>query len=263
MGRARLACLVLLCGGCTPLNNPFGPKDPPPANVRDRDATRQVPANPFDNGAPPPPVARASYTAAGLDVAARVDTLGRKIVAANPQSGVRPLFHTIGAPVGAPAGAPGPAQGGAAAAVFHQRTDAIFITEGLVRQCKTDAELAAVLCHELGKMVAERETLAGLQARVPEQPGPTDVPIGNDTAGSFGPADQTHLAELAKYGRRAPGPAPRLPPPDADQLARGYLEKAGYCKTDLDGVAPLLNAASTNVALERQINRVDNWQPAR
>src|SRR5262249_39695897 len=76
---------------------------------------------------------------------ARVDAGGRQLLAANPQVGAKPLFHTIGAPQ---------------PEVFHRGTSDVWVTEGLVRQCATDGQLAALLCLELGKMVAEREAAA-------------------------------------------------------------------------------------------------------
>jgi hypothetical protein len=200
--------------------------------------TTLVPASPFGQPVVTPPRTHASYAPANTEAAARVDTLGRKLLAANPQAGVKPVFRTIGAPQ---------------PEVFHSRTAEIDITEGLVTRCKTDAELAAVLCVELGKMVAEREALAGPQARSPDREPPEEVRIGNDNAGAFGPADETHLAELGKFEkehRRPIGPPP--PPPDPQTLARTYLTKAGYEDKDLEAAAPLLQAAAANSTFERQ-----------
>jgi hypothetical protein len=78
---------------------------------------------------PPPATAPAS-----TEVAARVDSIGRSIAAANPQAGIRPQslrFTTIGSPQ---------------VEVFHRGATEIFVTEGLVRQCATDGLLAAGLC---------------------------------------------------------------------------------------------------------------------
>src|SRR5437879_3739195 len=83
---------------------------------------------------------------ASTEAASRVDKIGRGILAANPQIGAKPLFRTIGAP---------------RPEVFHRGTDDVYVTEGLVRLCETDGQLAAVLCAELAKMVAEREAEIG------------------------------------------------------------------------------------------------------
>ena len=37
-------------------------------------------------------------------------------------------------------------------------TGEVFISEGLVKKCKTDAELAVVLCSELGQMMVEKRS---------------------------------------------------------------------------------------------------------
>ena len=78
--------------------------------------------------------------------------------------------------------------------------------------------------------------------------------MGNDNGGSYGSADLTHLAELAKYERnhRRPTAAPPLPP-DPQMLANRYLTKAGYPATDLDSAAPLLREAAKNSTFEKQL----------
>jgi hypothetical protein len=197
-----------------------------------------VPLNSFDTAAPVAPV-QLCASAASTEAAARVDQVGRKILAANPQVGVKPLFRTIGAPQ---------------PEIFHRGTLEVIVTEGLVQQCPDEGRLAAVLCHELGRMVAERELLAGPQTRTPPREPPMDVRVGNDYAGSLGAPDQTHLAEmeLAKNGREGRRPA-STPPPDPQALARTYLTKAGYLESDLDGVAALLREAERHGTFERQL----------
>jgi hypothetical protein len=201
--------------------------------------TTLVPDNPFGGSLPGPAPTRSDYAPAPVETAARVDSLGRKILAANKQAGVKPLFRTIGVPQ---------------AEAFHYGTAEIDITEGLVKQCQTDGQLAAILCTELGKMVAEREALAGPEARQPEREPPPDVRIGTDNAGSFGPADQTHLAELAKFEkRRRRSDTPPLALPDPQALARTYLTQSGYPEKELEDAAPLLRSAAANSSLEKQL----------
>lgn len=207
--------------------------------VSQESQTPLVSSNPFGNPPPVVPRTAASYAPAPTELAARVDLLGRKLLAANPQAGVQPIFRTIGAPQ---------------AEIFHNGTIEIDITSGLVQQCTTEGQLAAVLCHELGKMVSEREVVAGPAVRRPERRPPIDVPVGNDNAGSFGPPDETRLAELAKFDRerRVTQAAPLLPP-DPDKLARIYLGRAQFAETELDQAAPLLRAAAGNAAFEKQM----------
>jgi hypothetical protein len=188
-----------------------------------------------------PPVP-ANVTPASTEAAARVDTVGRGILAANPQIGSKPLFRTIGAP---------------RPEVFHRGTDDVFVTEGLVRQCETDGMLAAVLCAELGKMVAEREAAAPAGVRKPERRPPPDVPVAAD--GFAGAPDQTRLRELADYEqqKRQQARQERLPPPDPQALAKDYLRtyllRAGYSPRDIDAAAPVLQQAAKNYVFEKQM----------
>jgi hypothetical protein len=200
--------------------------------------TSLVPSDPFDHSPPAEAVTRTSYAQASLETAARVDSTGRKILATNPQLGIQPLFRTIGAPQ---------------PEIFHRGTFEVDVTEGLANQCITEGQLAAVLCQELGKMIAEREALAGPQARKPQGLPPLEVPVGSDNAGSFGPADQMHRAELAAYDKERRQRAAAATPPDPQALARTYLTKAGYPPGELDAAKPLLAAAAENRTFTRQI----------
>ena len=184
---------------------------------------------------PPPATAPAS-----TEAAARVDAVGRSITAANPQAGVDTrslLFHTIGAPQ---------------PEVFHRGTGDIYVTEGLVRQCMTDGQLAAVLCTELGKLVSEREALTPAAVRRPDRSPPIDTGIGRDAGWGVAP-DQTRLRELADYERDRKQRTQAVAPPDPAALARMYLVRAGYHDADLQAAAPLLQQAQSNAGLETQM----------
>jgi hypothetical protein len=178
--------------------------------------------------------------------AIRVDKVGQDLVRANEQSGLHPMFMTIGQPQ---------------SEVFHQGTAQVFITEALTRKCKTEGELAAVLALEMGKMVAEREIHAGPGVHHPDREPPTETPIGHDSGGTFGAADGTHLAELAKFEKENPRTRAPFTPPDPAVLARGYLEKAGFSAKDLETVAPYLKEARGSMTLERQILNRDLTRP--
>lgn len=204
----------------------------------EQEQTLLVPESPFGQAIPPGTTARSAQPNASLEVAARVDTVGRQLMSANPKLGLQPLFITIGAPQ---------------LEIFHRGTNELIITEGLVKQCASDAQLAAVLSLELGKMVTEREALAGAQARAPEPPPPMDVRIGNDNAGFFGPADQLHRAELARLDGERRQRRAAATPLDPQALAKRYLTQAGYPATELDAAAPLLKEANENRAFARQM----------
>ncbi len=201
------------------------------------DSSRQlVSENPFGGPAVTPPPSRSSFPPASTEAGSRADSMLRKIIAANPQMGIKPVIVTIGA---------------SDPEIFHRGTAEIDITEGLVKQCVTDGPLAAVLCSELGKMISERQAMAP-HLRGSQNPEPAeDVRISGDPG-----ADMTRQAELAKYyesdRRRRMSSAPDLPP-DPKALARDYLIKAGYPPAELEGVASLLKAASGNCKFEKQL----------
>jgi hypothetical protein len=198
-----------------------------------------VSANPFGTTTPKGAPTRTMYAPAIEATAKRVGLLGEKILAANRQTNVHPLFQTVGS---------------SQPEVFHRDASAIYVTEGLVRECKSDGQLAAVLALELGRMVSEREALARPASRMPDRWVPMEVRVGNDIGGAFGAPDGTHLAELAKADRQRGGAAnvPPPPPPSPEVLARCYLCKAGYSADDLSDVTPLLRKAEGNFAVEKQ-----------
>jgi hypothetical protein len=211
-------CLLLL--GCVPsedaqtlVSNPFGQ----PPNVQ---------------------LNKPSYTPAEKEVALRVGSVGKKIVEANPQLALQPMFITIGSPE--------------QFELFHKGLKEIYITEGLVNKCANEGQLAALLCNELGKMVAEREVLTPNATRQPDREPPPNVPIGNESS-VLGAADGTHLVELAKFERDRIPRDVTVPPPSPDILARRCLQKAGYTLDDLDAAAPLLRQSEANGAWRKQL----------
>ena len=112
--------------------------------------------------------------AATKEAAVNVARVGLKVIAANPNIGVRPQFEIIG-------GKDAPLE------LFHRGDAEIFITETLARQCKTEGELAALLSMELGRIASEKAaiTLGDIRDRGP----PPSVSVGNDYGGAFGAAD--------------------------------------------------------------------------
>lgn len=217
-------CLMLLGPGCQ--------SQDPRSNL--------VPTSPFPaTAAQTVGVPQALGDPVSLELATRVNTVGEKLLKANPQIGVRPMFRTMGVPQ---------------PEIFHQGLGEVDITEGLVKQCATDGQLAAVLASELGKMIAERELLAGPQARQAEAQPPINVPVGDLNNGMLNSPDLVHMAEVGKWerqNRRQPNMPP--PPPDPQLLARTYLTRAGYTVRELDDVGPMLQQATGNTALARQL----------
>jgi hypothetical protein len=195
------------------------PAGPQPVVARALNPTRQAPAT--------------------EQVAKRVIMVGQKVVSANPQLGLRPMFITHGNP---------------APEIFHKGVGAlsgcqIVVTEGLARRCATDGQLAAVICGELGKIITEREALASPEQRHGESSPPPDNSIGNDIGGTFGPPDGTRQMELARIDgerqkhKHAPAPIPEV-------LAQQYLRRSGYPGTDWEEVQRLLREADHNCSVE-------------
>jgi len=226
MKRMRAMGLTLLLAGCGPM--PFKTNEP-------LQTVKPSPFGPVQTVKGP----KRELSPASKEESLRVDIVGQKLIEANRQVGIRPTFMTIGAPT---------------PEVFHRSTASVVITEGLSKQCRNEAQLAAVLAYEMGRMVAERESLASPAARQPERLPPMESRVGTDSGGVFGSPDGTRMAELAKFEKERPRPktAPP-PPPDPLVLAKGYLEKAGFTGKDLDDVVPLLKQARTHNDFERQL----------
>lgn len=186
-----------------------------------------------------------SHSPATEETGRRVLSIGQKLVLANPQMGMRPIFLTVGAPH---------------PEIFHRGGGAegyqVYISEGLVKLCQNDNELAALLAMELGRMVSEREAMAPLGTRKAENRPSMRESIGSDVAGTFGPPDGTQVMEEAKYAsqRRRPG-EPRMPPPPPETLARKYLQQAGFETGALVEVGGLLRQAEDHYTIEQQVKR--------
>jgi hypothetical protein len=223
MARFVMLLVMLVIGGCFPLQ------------LEGDRTTALVSGNPFGVEAPAPAPTRANYAPAAHDVSLRVDKIGKEVLEANKQIALRPLFGTIGVDQ---------------LEIFHVDSSLIYVTEGLVKKCPTNSELAAVLAAELGKMVAEREARVTPEVRNPDKLPPIRLPVGNNAQGRE--TDFTAVAELGRFEMANPKTPPRsMPRLDPMMLARGYLEKAGYQATDLDSVSQVLDAAEKNIALER------------
>jgi hypothetical protein len=224
--------LAVACAGCDPSLSSWLAPDSKLGTVPDQPLAAASPEL-LRTVANSPPATVASTQ--------RVNTVAQRLLAANSDLRIRPLFLGIGV---------------SDVEIFHRDTSAIYVSDGLVNKCTTDAQLAAVLANELGKMVATREAVLALKALRSDREPPVTMPIGSDSRGSFGPADGTTLAELGKYQERTgcgPSGVPAAPP-NPEVLARSYLKKAGFEATDLDAVAPLLREAAQHCDIETQFN---------
>jgi len=173
-----------------------------------------------------------------VDVASRVDALGGQILAANPDVTIRPIFVAIGVPP---------------LTVFHRGTTEIYVSDGVVQKCKTDGELAAVLCMEWAKMISDAQ--GGGLGRPLDRDPPLAPASFNDVVGGGSGPDRTNVAERALWEKNNPrrinNNDSRVNSPNA--LAQGYLTNAGYKVDDLVRVEPLLRQAAANPDYEKQL----------
>ncbi len=170
---------------------------------------------------------------ATLAVAERVELLGQKIIAQNTFTGISPMFMTVDV---------------TESVLFHRGTEQLFISKGLVEKCKSDAELAAVLCAELGQMVAEKRTAKAVGRDVDPIP---DAGYGGGPLFPGGTAfDAGRQADLAFHEKKHPRGATR---PDATSTARELLTGAGYNPAELDRVEPLLKQSDRGEKLRKQM----------
>ena len=168
-------------------------------------------------------------TLAQQATAERVETLGRRVITQNTFTGIEPVFHLLG--VKEPM-------------LFHRGTEELFISDGLVKRCKTDDELAAVLCSELGKMVGEKR--AGVAVGRDSDPllrgagGKQDV--GEDVPGAQ--AVGIESAAIRPWAKADADPA---------KLAEELLRGSGFDTALLEKVAPLLKHADKHDAIRKQL----------
>ncbi|MBA4067889.1 MAG: hypothetical protein C0501_30150 [Isosphaera sp.] len=178
--------------------------------------------------------------AAHLATTERVEALGRRIVAQNALtgSGIEPMFFTVGV---------------AEPVLFHRGAEELFVSEGLVKQCQSEAELAAVLCSELGQMIIEKR--AARRAGVDRDTIPdAALPGGQSPAGGVAD-DPGRAAEIAFRERRQAKAAPLLiDAGEAAKHARDLLKGAGFKPEELDRVEPLLRQSERSAALRKQMS---------
>ncbi len=173
--------------------------------------------------------ATTSVTPASMKTAERVDTLGRRIIAQNPFSGLEPLFHVAQV---------------RESVLFHRGTAEVFVSAGLAEKCKSEPELAAVLCAELGKMAVEKR---GAAAVGKDRDGITNVDLPD--ANGFGAEKSAEVARQEKKAAR-PFTADEL---NADTVARELLRGAGYDPAELEKVQPLLRQSRRGDDIRKQM----------
>lgn len=211
----------------------------------DEPKTPQVASSPFTEPVTTIAQTKVHFAAAPLNSSFRVELIGRKLSTNNPHVGWWPYFTAVGA---------------ADPEVFHIGSH-VYVTEGLIRGCQTDEQLAAVLAYELGRMISEREASVNAQIRNPDRLLPMQLPIGGN--GNAHEADPTNFVEVAKFEKRYPKHSSRLLPPNPEQIARSILERGGYQRTELDAAMPILQNAARFSSVEHQFKgtlKQSDWQ---
>jgi hypothetical protein len=176
--------------------------------------------------------------AASLKVGARVEENGRRILAQNMFNGLDPELKFMTTHV-------------KESVLFHRGTDQLYISEGLVEKCATEAELSAVLCAELGQMIAEKRSARAVGRDVAPIPDPTTA--GNPIFPGGTAQDVGQMANLAYHEKKYLRGADRPDPAEAANVARDLLRGAGYSPAELDRVEPLLKQSKRGEELQKQM----------
>lgn len=175
--------------------------------------------------------------APSLQTASRVEVLSRRIIAQNTFTGIEPQIFTIGVKE---------------TTLFHRGPNELFISEGLVNACKTDEELAAVLCSELGQMMAEMRTAKNYGRDVDPIKDPS---FGASPIFPGGTAyDAGQQANLAYHEKHHPRATAGADPVDAAKSARELMTGAGFNPADLEHVQPLLKQSDRGELLRKQMS---------
>jgi beta-barrel assembly-enhancing protease len=107
----------------------------------------------------------------------------------------------------------------------------IFITEGLLKQCANEAELAAIIAHEMGHVV-QRHGLKELHLRQPKINSEAAFEELSDDVGEEATDDEKELDQYADEAfENVVRPRLITYEYEADQLAMTYLKRAGYDQT--------------------------------
>jgi len=169
-------------------------------------------------------------TATSVEHARRVDELTKRIVDQNTFTGLDPIVRVISVPE---------------AVLFHRGSAELFISEGLVKKCKTDAELAAVLCTELGRMMAQKRAAIAV-GRNPDPIPEIALPGGTSDA------NLVREAELAMQKRREDA---KLAAEQSDevQLAKSLLKGAGFDPAEFERVQGMVKQSDRGEAIKKQM----------
>ncbi|MFO0805557.1 MAG: hypothetical protein U0791_20845 [Gemmataceae bacterium] len=170
-------------------------------------------------------------SAASVEHIRRVDDLAKRILDQNTFTGVDPVIRVLGVPE---------------SALFHRGANELFISEGLVKKCKTEPELAAVLCTELGKMMSQKRAAIAV-GRTPDPIPEVALPgVSSDSS-------QVRQAELALQKRREDQKRAAEQAGDV-QLAKDLLKGAGFDPAEYDRVQGMVKLSDRGEAIRKQLS---------
>jgi len=160
----------------------------------------------------------------------RVDDLAKRILEQNTFTGIEPVMRVIGVPE---------------SVLFHRGANELFISEGLVKKCKTEAELAAVLCTELGKMMAQKRGAIAIGRNLDPIPDVALPGIASDSS-------QVRHAELALQKRREDE---RKAAENSGEvkLAKDLLKGSGFDPAEYDRVQGMVKLSERGEAIRKQL----------
>ena len=171
-----------------------------------------------------------TLTPAAADAADRVSAVGADLLAATPLGIPEVDFFAVGSPD---------------PELFHQSANIVYISDGLVKRCRTDGELAAVLATEVGRLTAEFR-------RAARKESPDPIPAAAESSRSNSdPARDLYLAQFEKDGIN-PVRKRLWPTVDANEIAADLLRNAGHDPKLLVEVAPLVREASAGGKASKQ-----------
>lgn len=176
------------------------------------------------------PIETPEISDASKETAARVDRIGKQLLSQNIFLGVEPTFHTITR---------------AEPEICHRDEFGVFVTEGLVNECRSDDEVAAVLATELGKMSSARRTAERMK-----------LVQKNSTTGIKAIDPEVDALEVQAVFESKETVRDKKGDADAENpkaIASKILESAGFDPKSLDAVAPALRNASRNAAVAEQL----------
>jgi hypothetical protein len=177
---------------------------------------------------------------ASVEVAARVDALGRELLAGTPLGVPEIAFQTIGSKD---------------PELFHQDIHTLYITEGLVKQCKTDDQLAAVLANELGRMTAEFRRTVRMQT-------PEPIPKSALPSLDFDPGRDLYLSQIES--RRKPSDNQNWPSVNATTISEELLRNSGRDPSQLREMAEQLKKTNRTKTIASQFgghSEAPRWTP--